>query len=172
MTKIGEALQFFRDNDWRSILARLNSRDTHPLIQFIKYAISGVLAGVAHNGSVVLLIWLFLPATKGMLVNGVALDDATRSAHLILANIIACPVGLVVSYIANIRWVFTPGRHSKVKEFILFAIVAAIGFFPGLFVVDWLAHHIGQPSIVAQMGRIVTAVLVNFICREFIIFKH
>lgn len=168
---LAETARFLRENDWRTILARMNARDTHPLIQFIKYGICGVLATVAHNGSVALLTLLWLPAAKGMLVNGVPLDDATRASNLELANIIAFPAGVVVAYVTNVLWVFTTGKHSRVKEFALFAFVSALGFFPGLLVVDWLAYRLGLPSVVAQLGFILTSVLVNFLSRKFIIFK-
>jgi putative flippase GtrA len=38
-------------------------------------------------------------------------------------------------------------------------------------VVEWLAGHLGLPSTVAQIGFILTSVVVNFVCRKFIIFK-
>jgi len=172
LSTLAQARQFLRENNWRAIFARMNARDTHPLIQFVKYGICGVIATVAHNGSVALLTLLWLPAAKGMLVNGVPLDDATRASNLELANIIAFPAGVVVAYITNVLWVFTTGKHSRAKEFALFAFVSALGFFPGLLVVDWLAHHLGMPSVVAQLGFIITSVMVNFLSRKFIIFKH
>lgn len=171
MISLTETRRFFQENDWRTIVARMNARDTHPLIQFIKYAICGVVSAIAHNGTVALAVMLWFPAWKGMLIDGVPLDEATRAHNLKLANAWAFPFGTMVAYLTNSLWVFTAGRHSKIKEFLLFFLVAAIGFFPGLFVVDWLAGYLHLPSTIAQMGFIFTSVAVNFVCRKFIIFK-
>lgn len=169
---LAETWRFFQANNWRTILARMNARDTHPLIQFIKYGICGVGAAVVHNGVVALITLLWLPAGKGMLVDGVVLEEATRVWDLKLANMWAFPLGTLVAYITNTLWVFTAGRHSRLKELLLFYCVSAIGFFPGLFVVNWLAGHLHLPSLVAQLGFVLTSVAVNFVCRKFFIFKH
>lgn len=169
---LAETRRFFSENNWHTIIARLNSRDTHPVIQFLKYAICGLGSATVHNGAVAVFVALWLPAAKGMLIDGVPLDDMTRAANLKLANSWAFPFGTLFAYITNTLWVFTAGRHSKIKEFLLFFVVAAIGFFPGLFVVDWLAGQLGLPSFIAQLGFVVTSVAVNFLCRKFIIFKQ
>ena len=55
---LADARRFFSENDWRTILARMNARDTHPMIQFIKYGISadGTRVYVADNDGNVLAI--------------------------------------------------------------------------------------------------------------------
>jgi putative flippase GtrA len=77
----------------------------------------------------------------------------------------------VVAYFLNIAFVFTPGRHSKWVEMVLFWIISAIGFFPGAIVVHWLAEGLGLSSTISQLGFVFTSVLVNFLCRKFVIFK-
>ena len=47
----------------------------------------------------------------------------------------------------------------------------ACGFFPGAFVVHWLAYDLHLSSTLSQLGFVFTAVLVNFLCRKFVIFK-
>lgn len=171
MQQLADARRFFRDNDWRTILVRMNARDTHPMIQFIKYGICGVAATLAHNGLLLIITSTWLPAAQGMLVNGIPLDEVTRVFNLKLGNALAFPAGLLVAYLTNVLWVFTTGRHSRIKEFALFTITAAIGFFPALFAVEGLAGYLGLSSTVAQLGFIITSVAVNFACRKFIIFK-
>ncbi|MCP5558340.1 MAG: GtrA family protein [Verrucomicrobiaceae bacterium] len=163
--------QFLKQNDLKTIIARLNSRDTHPVVQFIKYGLCGVAATLIHTGIVtVLSIWVY-PAGKGMLVDGAPLTEALREHNLLLNNTLAFPFGLITAYLTNRLWVFSPGKHHVFMEFLLFAVIGAIGFFPGLLAVKWLAGHLHLPSTVAQLGFVVTSFLVNFVCRKFVIFK-
>lgn len=168
---LSDAFQFVRTNDLKTIIARFNARDAHPVIQFIKYGICGGAATVVHQTVVTVLSLTVLPAGKGMIVNGQVLEEAVRNHNLVINNTIAFPFGLMTAYVTNKLWVFTPGRHSTFKEFMLFAIVGAMGFFPGLWVVNWLAGTMHLPSVVAQLGFVFTSFLVNFICRKFVIFK-
>jgi putative flippase GtrA len=170
--ELAATCRFIRANDWRTIRNAFLRRDTHPFLQFVKYGIAGVAAALAHNGLVLVLTLSLLPAGKGMLIDGQVLDEMTRNRHLLLANTFAWPLGTVVAYLMNTAFVFTPGRHSKLIEAGLFAFVGALGFFPGLLVVDWLAGRLGLPSTLAQLGFILTSVAVNFLCRKFLIFKR
>jgi putative flippase GtrA len=168
---ISPALQFIRQNDWPTIWREFIRRDAHPWLQFIKYGLCGVTATVVHSGIMALLSLTIFPAGKGMIVDGQVLDEVVRNRHLLINNSIAWPFGTLVAYFMNITFVFTPGRHSKTTEFVMFTVVSAIGFFPGILVVNWLAGYLHLPSTVAQLGFIVTSVMVNFLCRKFIIFK-
>lgn len=169
---LADTRRFFQANDWRTIVRRMNARDTHPVIQFMKYGICGVGAAITHNVTLILITSLWLPVWKGMLIDGVPLDEASRASNLKTANMWAFPSGVLFAYITNTLWVFTRGRHSWLKEFALFVGVAALAFFPGLVVVDWLAGHLHLPSTVAQIGFILTSVVVNFVCRKLFIFKQ
>ncbi|HSJ00908.1 MAG: GtrA family protein, partial [Verrucomicrobium sp.] len=66
---------------------------------------------------------------------------------------------------------FKPGRHSKLTELLLFFGVAACGFFPGLWVIDFLVGRYGVPSSVAQLAFVFTSFIVNYAMRKFVIFK-
>jgi putative flippase GtrA len=90
----------------------------------------------------------------------------------VVNNAFAWPFGTLVAYWLNILFVFTPGRHSKLTELAMFWIASAIGFFPGGFVAHWLAASYHLPSLIAQLGFVVTSVMVNFLCRKFVIFKN
>ncbi len=166
------ALRYLRTHSWTEIWRTLAQRDSHPLLQFLKYGFCGVAATVVHNGVLALLSITLLPAVQGMLVDGQVLSESVRNRHLLINNCIAFPFGLLTAYFLNIAFVFTPGRHRPAIEFLLFSLVGALGFFPGLVVVNWLAGHLHLPSAVAQAGFILTSVIVNFLCRKFVIFKH
>lgn len=162
---------FVRENDIPTLWRALMSRNSHPLLQFLKYGLCGVLAALAHNSVMATLSLTLFPAGKGMVVDGAVISETLRSHHLVLNNALAWPFGTIVAYWLNIRFVFTPGRHSRLVEMILFWIVSAIGFFPGAYVVHWLAEDLSLPSTVAQLGFVFTSVAVNFLTRKFVIFK-
>lgn len=166
MTKIGEALQFFRENDWRSILARLNSRDTHPLIQFIKYTICGVGSLTVTTAIFVALSkWGMFPALDNSLPNEVRALNSTYN------NIISFFFGNIFAYVTNSLWVFTPGRHHRVLEFIYFTAVSTTGFTIGLLSGPLLIKMYGISTLSAQLLLIVSSTMVNFVCRKFFVFK-
>ena len=163
--KIGEALQFFRENNWRSILARLNTRDTHPFIQFIKYGICGV-----GSLTITTLIWRavctwFFPAFDDNLPKDV------RALNSVYGNCIAFCFGNVFAYVTNSLWVFTPGRHHRVMEFFYFTVVSSVGFLAGLFAGPMFIRLYGIGTWTAQGMMIVASTLVNFVCRKFFVFK-
>jgi putative flippase GtrA len=107
-----------------------------------------------------------------MIVDGQVLDEALRANNLIINNALAWPFGTLTAYWLNVLFVFTSGRHGKMAELTMFWIASAIGFFPGGFVAHWLASSFHLPSLIAQLGFVVTSVMVNFLCRKFIIFKQ
>lgn len=171
ISSLQAAFRFVRANTWTDVFRAALSRDSHPFLQFIKYGFSGVAATVVHNVVVAILSATVFPAGKGMLIDGQLLPEEVRAWHLVLNNALAFPFGTVTAYLLNVAFVFTPGRHHKVIEAVLFFLVGAAGFFPGAFVVNWLAGYWHLPSTVAQLGFIITSVIVNFLCRKFIIFK-
>jgi putative flippase GtrA len=167
MSKIGEALLFFRENDWRSIVVRLNTRDTHPLIQFIKYGICGV-------GSLTLTTAIFYALSRwgaypALVSSGVT--DEVRALHSIYNNIIAFFFGNIFAYVTNSLWVFTPGRHHRVLEFVYFSVVSSTGFAIGLLSGPYLIKWYGISTLTAQLLLIISSTLVNFICRKLFVFK-
>ncbi|MBB5030694.1 GtrA family protein [Prosthecobacter vanneervenii] len=166
MTKIGEALQFFRENSWRSILARLNSRDTHPFIQFIKYTICGVGSLTVTTAIFVALSkWGMFPALDSSLPNEVRALNSTYN------NLISFFFGNIFAYVTNSLWVFTPGRHHRVLEFIYFTAVSTTGFTIGLLSGPLLIKMYGISTLAAQLLLIVSSTMVNFVCRKFFVFK-
>jgi putative flippase GtrA len=125
---IKNALDFLRQNDLRTIIARMNARDTHPFIQFLKYGICGVGAAVVHHGLFFILSYTLIPAGDGMLVNGQAITDEMRKLNGYINNLIAFVPSMLLAYFTNILWVFTQGRHGKLKEFFLFAGIGSVAF--------------------------------------------
>ncbi len=169
---ISETLTFLFSNDVKTILIRIKKRDVPALVQFAAYATCGVMATVMHNGLVILLSYFVFPAVKNLMVDGVVLDELVRKHNLILNNTIAFPFGCVVAYLTNIMFVFSPGKHNRMMEMLLFFGVAAVAFFPSLWIIDiLLIKYPWLPSTVAQLAFVFTSFLVNFFMRKFVIFK-
>ncbi len=156
--------------DLKTLNKWLWTRDAPAFVQFGKYGVCGVASIVVLNVIVYLLGYTVLPAMEGMTVDGAPISDDLRERNLILANVIAFLPSNVVAYTLNALWVFTPGRHSRWKEFGLFTFISAIGFFAGLLGGPKLIGWFGVSSHIAQLSLIVTSALVNYVCRKFLVF--
>ncbi|MBE7498587.1 MAG: GtrA family protein [Verrucomicrobiaceae bacterium] len=165
MQQFADARRFFSENDWRTILARMNARDTHPLIQFIKYGICGVGALVVHQAVwTACSTWLY-PAIDS------SLPKEVRALNSMYNNSIAVVFSTFFAYVTNVKWVFEQGRHHWVKELFYFMLVSLLSFAAGLAAGPFLIHKYGIHSIVAQGLLVVVSVAVNFVCRKFFVFK-
>ncbi len=146
---------------WRRHLGR----DTRPLAQFIRYGIVGVSATILDLIIFsVLSLWIY-PSVDQELGNEVRAHRST------LNYTAAFFITTVYTYIINARFVFVPGRHSKVVEFGLFVAVSAVSFALGYFVIHYTITQHGTPTFVAKLASIVSSVLINYACRRFFIFK-
>jgi putative flippase GtrA len=158
--------QFLKQNDLKTIISRVNSRETHPVIQFIKYAISGVLALSLHILIFTLLVRFFYPKLSDLSSSpwdrALASFEPTAIAFIIVNAFV---------YWLNTRWVFTPGRHSPVMEFLYFTLVNMPGAMAGSLGQAALINFLNWHPLVAMIGFIVPNVLINFVCRKFFIFK-
>lgn len=161
-----ETTRFLRRNDWRTILTRLNARDTHPVIQFIKYGICGVGALIIHQ-----IIWTACSAAFFPAINNDIPRDV-RALHSTYNNSIAFLFSNLFAYFTNVLWVFQQGRHHWFKEFLYFTLTSTLGFIAGLAAGPFLIHRYGIHSIVAQGLLVIVSVMVNFVCRKFFVFKH
>jgi putative flippase GtrA len=160
-------IRFLLTNDLRTILAALHSRDVHPVIQFFKYAVCGVAALAVHTTIFFLLAKWVLPALKSNVS-----DDSVRADHALINVSIAFLFSNATAYWLNVRWVFTSGRHSRVKEFLFFTLVNGPGAISGVAVQDWLIRSLSWPAWAAFAGFVLPNVLVNFACRKLFIFQR
>jgi putative flippase GtrA len=162
-----ELISLVRDNDLPTLLRRINSRDTHPAIQFIKYGICGVAALITHAIIYKVLVTFFYQE-----LNDTTMDPMVRGWKTIEPTAILFIFPNLLVYWLNTRWVFTPGKHSKVKEFLLFTIVNMPGAIFGVLGQAALVRYLNWPAMPAMLGFVVPNVLINFLCRKFFIFKH
>ena len=151
---------------------------THPLVQFIKYGMAG---GVATFVDIVvfytLALW-FLPAlgandplvTK-LHLNVTLVAETVRSTNYVWDKCITFLFSNLTAYVVNVLWVFTPGRHSRWVEVGLFYLVSAISFVVGTGLAWLLIKQFGISTTAAYICNAVASLMINYVCRKFIIFK-
>lgn len=162
-----ELFRFLRNNDVRTIINALHSREVHPFIQFFKYAVAGVAALAVHTTVFFIMGKFFLPALDSNVT-----DNAVQANHALINSGVAFLFSNTAAYWLNQLWVFIPGRHSKMREFLLFTVVNGPGAISGVAVQDWLIRVAGWPAWAAFAGFVLPNVLINFMCRKLFIFKR
>ncbi len=95
-----------------------------------------------------------------------------RVANYVKANVVAFLAANVVAYVLNFKWVFESGRHSRGLEITLFFAISSVSFLLGTALASVLVGSYGINEYVAKAGDIVAAILINYVCRKFIIFKQ
>jgi len=161
-----------------NIIRQFTGREAGPLVQFIKYGISGGIATATHIVVFHIAAWKILPAlqeedTAVRLLNlsVQTMCDAARARNAMIDNGIAFILSNFVAYILNILWVFKPGRHHWLMEIGLFYLVSGISIVIGTSIMGFLIGHYGMSTTVAFLANLVTALLINFAMRKFVIFK-
>jgi protein phosphatase len=152
--------------------------DAHPLVQFVKYGIVGGMATATHIVIFFLCGWLLLPClTQGDIavrLLGLTVPVISKSARAWNAGFCSA-IGFVVSnvfcYILNRRFVFKPGRHHWLLEFLLFFAVSGISAILGTVIQTFLITHQGAQTTLAFGANIVCALVINYAMRKFVIFK-
>lgn len=152
--------------DVPTIIAFLKRKDTHAGIQFLKYAVAGGCATVMHMSVLYFLSYVVLPSID------MDLGDAVRSRRAVINNSVAFLVSGIFVYIVNVKWVFVGGRHKRWKEITLFLLVTAISFVAGTLLLKVSIERFSVNTHVAYVSYLVSSVLINFVCRKFIVFKR
>lgn len=136
-------------------------------LQFVKYGLCGILATVTQVVVFYLLVFTLFPLALDS-----AVPDGVRRNHAVLANLVAFPLSNTVAYVTNAIWVFTGGRHSRLREFMIFTGVSAVSFSAGLLGGPQLIQWFGISTHLAQASLIVSSAAVNFLARKFIVFRN
>ena len=162
----------------KRLLAQLSRRDTHPVIQFVKYAMGGALATVVE-----ILIFYFVaiwilpalapgdPAARLLGLRLAPIAEGARSAHYVWGKMIAGVFSNLTAYIVNVLWVFTPGRHSRKVEFALFYALSAVSFTLGTALGWLLIKWSGLPTTYAFAANGAASIAINYAGRKFFVFK-
>ncbi|HBA85338.1 MAG TPA: hypothetical protein DCZ95_14725 [Verrucomicrobia bacterium] len=157
---------------------QFTTHNAGPLVQFIKYALAGGVATAVDVCIFYTLSWKFLPAMKDndpvarlLKLKIKPIDDQTRSRRFIINTAIAFCFSNLTAYLINIFWVFQAGRHAWWVELALFYAVSGISIVIGTFI-GWLLIRVFHLSTTfSYVTKGIAALLINFVCRKFIIFK-
>jgi len=161
-----------------SLLKQFTGREHGPFVQFVKYGISGGAATAVHIALFSVMAWLVFPAlTEREFVVRLfhlhlpALTDAARARNAALDNFVAFLFSNFTAYLLNILWVFKRGRHHWLMEIGMFYAVSGLSMLIGTTIQTWMIVHFGLTTTISFVANLVTAMLINFAMRKFVIFK-
>lgn len=161
-----------------STIRKYLSHDAHPLVQFIKYGVVGGMSTGIHIVVFFLCGWFLLPCLKqdditvrllGLTVPEIS--ESVRAWNAGWSSVIGFTLSNIFCYILNRLFVFKPGRHHWVLEFLLFFSVSAISMGLGLAIQTFLIAYQGMQTTLAFGANIICALLINYAMRKFVIFK-
>ncbi len=148
------------------ILSDLKIKNNPPLwAQFFKYGVCGIIATLVL-GLVWTLARIYIP---DYIAND--LPDNTKKLHSAHVMLVAFILANFVAYFSNRIFVFTPGKHSFIREMSLFFLISAISFLAGNFAKDWFID-LGTNIDVAALSFAVSSALVNFVARKYLVFSN
>lgn len=149
----------------------------HPIIQFIKYAFAGGIATVVHILTFYTCCWKLFPSltqndivVRVLKAKVIELPAEARARNAVYSNIVAFFASNIVCYIINRIFVFKPGEHNVVVEFLLFLAVSAIAIFLGTAIMRWLIKRFDMQTTFAFAANLVTSLMFNYVLRKFFIF--
>lgn len=154
------------------------SHDTHPAIQFVKYAMAGGIATAVDLSITFAMSWLVFPALKPdeLLVRLLGLhveplDQGVRSMHFAINSGIAFIFSNLTAYILNVMWVFKPGKHSRRKELALFYAVSIVSLIIGTASGSMVMKAFNLSFAISLVTKMIASLMVNYAGRKFFVFK-
>jgi putative flippase GtrA len=161
-----------------SIIEQFTGHDAGPAVQFVKYAIGGGIATAVHIVIFHLCAWKLFPALQPddwavrlFRLQVAAEDDSLRARNSMFDNGIAFIFSNMAAYLINIWWVFKPGKHGLLVEVGLFYLVSGVSMVIGSSVMGMLIRRRGMRTTFAFGANLVTALLINYAMRKFVIFN-
>ncbi len=161
-----------------ALIKRQLGHDAHPLVQFLKY---GIVGGMATGINILVFFlcgWVLLPCltqddiTVRLLgLTAPAIPQGMRAFNAACCNAIGFTVSNIFCYVLNRMFVFRPGRHHWVKEFLLFFAVSGISWVIGTALQTLLITQADIQTTLAFGANIIVALLINYAMRKFVIFK-
>ena len=154
------------------------SHDAPPFVQFVKYGLAGGVATATHILTFFAAGFLLFPCVSAddplVKLFGLAaplVDEALRARNAVFSNLVAFMVSNAVCYIINRLFVFKPGRHHIVIEFLLFLSVSAVSTTVGTTLMGLLIKNFGIQTTYAFGANILSSLAINYVLRKYFVFK-
>ena len=154
------------------------SHDAPPFVQFVKYGLAGGVATATHILTFFAAGFLLFPCVTAddplVKLFGLAaplVDETLRARNAVFSNLVAFMVSNTVCYIINRMFVFTPGRHHVVIEFLLFLAVSAVSMTVGTTLMGLLIRNFGIQTTYAFGANILSSLAINYLMRKYFVFK-
>ena len=153
----------------RDIIRDLKQKEKPPLwAQFFKYGICGVFSVVILLAIVLFVEWQW---PNYLTKDTTIIDTATRQKNMTIVLVCGFLPSNFFAYFTNRLFVFTPGKHSFMREATIFTVISGISFAGGEIGKQIMIAY-AFPALVAAISFAISSALVNFVARKFIIFKN
>ena len=150
----------------------------HPAEQFVRYLIAGGIGAVIELILFALLAWKMFPALREdewavrlFHLTVAAVSPAQRALNFAVCVTITFIASNLAVYALNARWVFVTGRHSRRKEILLFYGTALFSYLAGTALGSLLIAQFRATGTAAYLAMSAVAILINYACRKFVVFK-
>lgn len=162
----------------RDVLRQFLRREAHPAVQFVKYGLAGGLATAVDMLVFFALSWRILPALlEGELlvrlcgIEVVPIEEGIRLRNFVVNSAIAFLFSNLTAYVANVLWVFEPGRHHRAVEIGLFYAVSLTSVVVGTALGGALIKWFGLSTTASYVAKMFASLMINYVCRKYVIFK-
>ncbi len=163
---------------WRSQVRFFLSHDAGPIAQFVKYGMAGGVATVVHITLFFLVGWRLFPSLTSddwmvrlLGVSPGVVEESRRALNAAISTSIAFVVSNAVAYILNVWFVFQKGRHRWIVEVSMFYAVSGISMLVGTMLQSILIYRYSVMTTLAFGTNLISALLINYTMRRFVIFK-
>ncbi len=166
----------------KHIIKQFFQQEAHPIVQFIKYGIAGGVATVVQIFVFYSLsIWVFPCLTDGDMIGDVLarwlpitpanIPDDTRALLFAVNTAIGFIFSNLACYIINILWVFKRGRHHWIVELLMFYAVSGFSLTIGTLLGSFSILIFGLHTTYSFLLQMFASLMINYVCRKYIIFK-
>ncbi len=154
------------------------SHDAGVLAQFIKYGMAGGVASAAHISLFFLIGWRLFPSLTSddwmvrlLGVSPGVVEESRRALNAAISTSIAFVISNALAYVLNVLFVFRKGRHRWIVEIAMFYAVSGISILVGTLLQSILIYRYGVMTTLAFGTNMISALLINYTMRRYVIFK-
>ncbi len=135
------------------LFEKLTHKSASLHVQMFRYLVSGGTAFVVDFST----LWLLTEVVH---------------LHYLLSSVIANVVGLVITYIFSVFWVFdTRSVDNRVAEFTIFAAIAGLGTLLTMLLMWFITECIGVQYLFSKVITTLCIAVLNFVLKKQLLFK-